>query len=117
VSEATLGGGLGQAALEMEIAETRTQLGEAIDELTRRLNLKVQAQTRLHEFEALAAEAAHNTLERLPPQVRGTLERFGEQARPAAEAALGQLRRHRNAVIAVAGVLTVTGLMVRRRHR
>ncbi|GAB3526517.1 DUF3618 domain-containing protein [Arthrobacter monumenti] len=100
--------------IQADIDTTRTELGQTVEQLSERLDVKAQAKRKADAYKARAADAADSTRE----QVLGVVTATGEKARElthSGEADPGADRRLGGITLGSAGLLVcalITGVLV-----
>ena len=98
--------------IRAEIEQTRAELGQTVDALTSKLDVKAQAHDRVDAAKATVAAKATQAKQAAPAPVRNALDQAGSAAAPVIERA----RPYGKQIAAAAGALVLL-IVLRRRSR
>jgi hypothetical protein len=96
--------------LRSDIEQTRDQLGETVDQLAAKLDVKAQAKERVEAVKATIGDKAAHAKSAAPPPVQHALERAGSVAAPAVDKA----KEYRKQVLIGAAAVVLLLILVRR---
>ncbi|MBQ0849923.1 DUF3618 domain-containing protein [Streptomyces sp. BH-SS-21] len=117
VSDKPAAGTEGPEELRRQIEETRTQLGDTVEELAAKADVKGRAKARGAELKDRASEAGHSVQGKAVRAGHVVQERVPQPVRHAATAVVqAGLRNPKPVLIAGAGVVVAAGVLRRRRN-
>jgi hypothetical protein len=96
--------------LQAEIEQTREQLGETVDQLAAKLDVKTQAKERVDAVKTTISDKAAQAKSAAPPQVQHALERAGSAAAPTVKKA----KQYDKQLLIGAAALLLLFILVRR---
>lgn len=101
--------------IKAEVAQSRADLADTVDELAGRLNVKTQAKAKAQDVRQAAAQKTTQLKQSLPPQVQRAMDTVGAKAAPHARRANELARPHRSKILA--GTLAAAVLLIALRRR